>query len=697
MFLHSWAIAIGLAGAALPFAVHWLTKPRPVRLPLSTLRFVHEAVAQRRAWNRLRDIIVLALRTAAVLLIAGALARPLFNSSRAEVGGENADAIRVVIVDISQSMAVEQHGIRAFERVRALASNYLEQQPNRLTNLILAGAAPFAVFQSPAANFSALREELAKAEPRPESLHVQPAINLAAENLAVGDEAASRELIVISDFQRTNWSAADFSPLPQDVQIRLESIAPTETPANLGILRVGSRHRLEVGREGKVEVDVGNFSATPRDVQVQVSLGSVEHRLRGNCPPNAVTTLSTKFLPSALGWQIGEAWMVDVSDALPADNRRPVAFEVHPAPSFAIISRQPEQQRPSSTYFLERALLASTRGQDVETGRIARIDSEKPDHELLGKTDIIVIDHPGRLPSETINALTALMRRGKGVLYVVSEPIDATNMGFISQAAGENLRLPVTYSPASGSTRRNLFLTELRRNESPFSIFGDEAFAAFEPLRFAGGLATHQVEGSLAEEQLAILSDRSALLVLVPSGAGAMAVMNCDLEASDLPKSQVFVPMLGELVHRLLGETMATRELAPGEPVALLLPANLGSDPGLKLATNVPDTDNLGELVPEALGTVWRAPAAGSPGVYEVRRGNATAFAIASGIPQAESDLRALPADVFEQRLSAGRRLQFRSASNSGKERQDWWWTWLAVACLGCVLGEVVVLKLFRT
>jgi hypothetical protein len=32
-FLHPWAIALGVAAAALPFVIHWLTRPRPVRLP----------------------------------------------------------------------------------------------------------------------------------------------------------------------------------------------------------------------------------------------------------------------------------------------------------------------------------------------------------------------------------------------------------------------------------------------------------------------------------------------------------------------------------------------------------------------------------------------------------------------------------------------------------------------------------------
>ena len=72
--LHPWAIAVGLLAATLPVLIHWLTRPKPARLPLSTLRFVRDLVEERRALWRLRDALVLLLRTAAIGLLAAAIA-----------------------------------------------------------------------------------------------------------------------------------------------------------------------------------------------------------------------------------------------------------------------------------------------------------------------------------------------------------------------------------------------------------------------------------------------------------------------------------------------------------------------------------------------------------------------------------------------------------------------------------------------
>ena len=60
-FLHPWAIVIGLLGMALPLVVHYMTRPRPKSMPLSTIRFVRDAVKQRQSRSKLRDGLVLLL------------------------------------------------------------------------------------------------------------------------------------------------------------------------------------------------------------------------------------------------------------------------------------------------------------------------------------------------------------------------------------------------------------------------------------------------------------------------------------------------------------------------------------------------------------------------------------------------------------------------------------------------------------
>src|SRR5262249_25338970 len=156
--------------------------------------------------------------------------------------------------------------------------------------------------------------------------------------------------------------AVDFSVLPEDTDIQLNSVAPPEGLPNLAVLRVTSQGRAETGREVRLAVEVGNFSPTPRQVQIELVLGATSYRLEGFCPAGDKTTLSTEVAPPGSGWQLGEARLVDVQDSLLADNKRPFVLEVRPAPLCTLLTRQPASLRPSSSYYLERALAPSVTG-----------------------------------------------------------------------------------------------------------------------------------------------------------------------------------------------------------------------------------------------------------------------------------------------------------------------------------------------
>ena len=119
--------AILKAAVAAPLVIHWLTKPRPVRMPLSTLRFVREAIHQRRAKHLLRDLLILGLRVLAVALLALAVARPLFAPQPLAAERQAGDTVRIVLVDVSQSMAATVGATQQIAQARTLAANqYLQ-------------------------------------------------------------------------------------------------------------------------------------------------------------------------------------------------------------------------------------------------------------------------------------------------------------------------------------------------------------------------------------------------------------------------------------------------------------------------------------------------------------------------------------------------------------------------------------------
>ncbi|HEX4796681.1 MAG TPA: BatA and WFA domain-containing protein [Humisphaera sp.] len=697
--LHPWALFAGLA-VALPLLIHWLTRPRPVGVPLSTIRFVREAVRQRRARYRLRDYLILLLRAIAVLALVAAFCRPLLGPRPLVKEESAADTNRVVLVDQSLGMAATSRGVSSFDRARAAAAKYLTFAESARADLILAAAKPHAASERLTGNFAALRDELAAARPLPQRLDVMAAINQAAELLAASPPDRQRELVIISNFQRSNWAAADFSPLPKDTKIQIESVAPIDAPPNVAILKVTSQGRAEVGREARLEIDVANYSSGPREIKIDVNVGRAATSLTGTCAPGATTTLVATMTPAETGWQAGEARLVGVDDALEADNVRSFVLEVRPRPTYALITREPAAPQPTSSHFLQLALAPyrSLRADEAagEHERVARIQPADLDRDALGGADLIVVDHPGKISQQAAGLMVSLARRGRPILYVAAEPVDATNLRLLSQAAGADLKMPVEFlPPPPAAWRRDLFLTEYRRNESPFAAFGESLPAALGPLRFGGGLSSRAVQQGLADDVLASYSDRSACLVVSSIGAGTLAVLNADLNQSNLAGSPVFVPLVAELVDRLMGRRGG--EASPsGEPLAAYLPSEAGAADGLAITgPNAPGRSN-GQIMDDANFVVWRWDAAGPPGVYAIKRDARTVFALATAAPAQASNLATIDLTLFKGRLAGGRTVAVQAESEQTERRNDAW-AWILVACAGCLLVELLVLGTLRT
>ncbi len=701
--VHPWALLAGLA-VGLPLLIHWLTRPRPVRLPLSTIRFVREALQQRRAKHRLRDLLLLLLRAAAVVLLAIAFARPLTGARPLVTADSAGGAARVVLLDQSLGMSEVANGATAFDRARPTAARYIAYRPGARADLILAAARPRPVTERLTSNFGPLRDELSAAQPLAQRLDSAAAINLAAELLASAPAGGERELVIISNFQRSNWSNVDFSPLPSDTRIQLESVAPATTPDNIAVVKVAAVGRAEQGRETRIDVEVGNYSKAAREVDVLLTVGRATARLKRVCPPGVKTLLSTTLVPADAGWQGGEARLLGVEDAVSADNVRPFVLNVRPPPVYALITREPAAPRPTSSHFLERAL-APIRSRDDAGGTkkaeaVRRIAPDALDRDAIAGADLIVLDHPGKLSAPQAGLLAALLRRGRPVLYVAAEPVDATNLKLLEQAAGRDLKMPVEFAPPPAATsRHDLFLTQVKRNASPFATFGESLPAAIGPLRFGGGLSSRPAPGGLADDVLAEFDDHSACLTTTACAAGTLAVLNADLNDSNLIASPVFVPLLEELVDRLLLRRGTDESVACGEPLAAYLPAEAGDAAGLNIerpAGSAPASGAPGMISDDANFVLWRWSAAGPPGVYAVKRDAATVFAIASAAPGTASDLTPLEADMLTHRLAGERSVAMRSVSEEA-ERHDRAWAWVLVACAGCLLTELLMLRVFRT
>src|SRR5208282_1150240 len=197
----------GLAAVGLPVLIHYLTRARPRRVAFPPFKFLLEACAGQQSIHRLRTLVLLTVRSLAVLALVLLFARPFIKPSGPAANLQGRQRV-VLVLDASLSMRAVQGGVTLFARAKAEAADVLRGlEPGQEAGVILVGATPRLLLPALSPNLPALHEGLVKAEPSYEIGDFQAALALAKRLLG-----GAGTLYVFSDFQKSNWDSAGQLP-----------------------------------------------------------------------------------------------------------------------------------------------------------------------------------------------------------------------------------------------------------------------------------------------------------------------------------------------------------------------------------------------------------------------------------------------------------------------------------------------------
>ncbi|MFO0942455.1 MAG: BatA and WFA domain-containing protein [Pirellulales bacterium] len=485
-FLNWWAIGIGGLAVAAPVAVHFLTKPRPIPFSLSTVRFLSEVIQQRRAKSRLRDLLVLLLRSICIALLAMTLARPLF-SDRPKVSAEpTRNAQRVIILDSSLSMQAGSGGVTCWSAAVASSLEFLESAQGMQAGVVFAGAKATPVFQQLSPNLPSLRKAIQQARPLSQRCDTRAALEQAAKLL---DQAngETKELVIISDFQRANWGTLLLDIIPKDTQVQFHSVALPD-PNNVAIMAARASTEPIVGQPVQIEVEVSNFSSIEASIKCEIAIGNYARTLETTLAPQSSRTLTDNVEFDEVGWKHGWVRLQGNLDVLAEDDQRPLAIRVRPPVQVLLVTRQNAREVPSSSFFVQQALDVALVGQPVPTNSSGAQESKSvvkrvhPDRDPVRSwpsCDVYVIDHAGALTKEALQLLAAQLKRGRGLLYLASEFVDATNLTELSDLLGSDFQPPVQLVPPNEQqSRKDLTIRKVQSRSGPFHALGTNSTAS---------------------------------------------------------------------------------------------------------------------------------------------------------------------------------------------------------------------------
>ena len=120
------AFLIGLVAAGIPILLHFLQRKRWIEIPFAPLRFLEPTQQRQSRRLRLRRLLLLFLRVAAIICVVLAIAQPTLTGGLAWLAPAGSGVSVLVLVDDSASMRAQAGGGTLFDLARAQATEIAE-------------------------------------------------------------------------------------------------------------------------------------------------------------------------------------------------------------------------------------------------------------------------------------------------------------------------------------------------------------------------------------------------------------------------------------------------------------------------------------------------------------------------------------------------------------------------------------------
>src|SRR5689334_15576301 len=220
-------------------------------VPFGAMRLITRTPVEQIRRRRLRELLLLALRCAALALLALSFARPYFVSAQA-LGSA---PLTVVAVDTSYSLSTRPQ----IERARQLAIAAVDEAPAGAPVALLTFDDKARVAVPPTLDRGAVRSAASQVTPRPRGTRYAAALSAAAD--LFGNRGG--RLVLVTDLQPHGWDAASQGVLPSGVSIDVR-----EVPSAVGNLAVRSAQRSPNG----MVVSIVSTWPEPRATHIAVSV-----------------------------------------------------------------------------------------------------------------------------------------------------------------------------------------------------------------------------------------------------------------------------------------------------------------------------------------------------------------------------------------------------------------------------------------
>ena len=513
----------GAAAAAVPIVLHLLKREPEQRVKFAAVKLIKQAPVEYTDRRRLRELLLLALRVTALVLLALAFARP-FLATGAAVGSTG---VTVVALDTSYSLAAPGR----FERAQQLAKEAVAKAPAGDLVGVVTFADEAEIVARPGSDRTLANDAIEQASPGFGATRYRAALSAASQHLA----GRHGTVVVVTDLQENGWDAGDRASVPEGTTIRVADVGPM--PANLAVTAVRPL-------ADRLVATVHNGGSSAREARVHLT---IDNRAAGDASVSLGANQSAEA--TFAGAPRGASAVVRVDDpgGIQADNARYAVLGGTSKPSVLVVTGSGDVNRDA--FYVQHALAAGPPADaafSVAGAGGAQLVSWSEDR-IAPYAAVFLLSTRG-LERHGRDLLAAYAQHGGGIFIAAGPDVDGDVVGDVL-GAGSTLRI-VTIDAARPAARA---LAPADGRHPVFRAFaGNPASLGLVTFRNAARI------GGAACQTLARFTTGDTAIVECPAGEGRALIIASDLDNrwNDFPLHATFVPFVHE-VARYLGSARA--------------------------------------------------------------------------------------------------------------------------------------------
>lgn len=631
-------VLFGLIGAAIPLIIHLLNLRKLRTVEFSTLTFLKELQQTKIRRLKLKQILLLIIRTLMVILIVLTFSRPALRGTI--LGGIGAHSLStvVIILDDSFSMMPQDDEGELFKQSKESALKILDLLKEGDEAYLIKLSNPESSELLPSNDIAMVKTAIRESHISQIRNPVEPALRLSSKILSQSKNA-NKEIYIISDFQKTlfdhpykslNQNASFFA---DGTKFFLIEVGKKEFQ-NVGIDSVMVQTKIfEKNKPVNIRAIIKNYGGIElKNIVASLYFDGVRVA-QSSLDLNAMGTVSANFsaIPKRTGFLKGYVELE--TDALELDNRKYFTIDIPEKIRILFISN------PDESRFVKLALTATAAENSNLLFEINEYLPSRFPVVDLKKADVLIISNFTNISQPDVQRIKTFVEQGNGLIIFAPENSQLQNFNGLLTA----LNIPIV----EGIGTANFTFKELDFDHPVFEgIFDkdkkekDQRIDSPEIYTFA------KRQTGKAGHPIISMSNGNPFLTehKFVNGTVLLYSISPQLSWSNFPLKGIFAPLVYRSVHYTAANEKLGETVIVGNDISIKLSGNrtafvkwklIFPDASEEIISTLQKTGDGNDVL--HLGKLIKS------GIYELTSGTNTEAMFAVNVDKAESDLRKIP------------------------------------------------------